>query len=582
MPLVLEKDNMVGGISRTVSFQGYLFDIGGHRFFTKIPAVQQVWHDVLQDEFLLRSRSSRIFYKGKFFSYPLKPLNALLGLGLFDSFRVFLSYVYSHLFPIKNETSFEHWVVNRFGSRLFNIFFKTYTEKVWGIPCGEISAEWAAQRIKGLSLKAALIDALIGKRGAGKNVITTLIDRFHYPARGPGMMWEKVAEELADKGQDVRMNCEVVGVHWDGRRVSGLDAVDSNGDTVTLSADHMISTMPVRELIGSMRPPPPAEVLDAAAKLKYRDFLTVAVIVDQTDVFADNWIYIHEDSVKVGRIQNFKNWSPHMVPDPSKSCLGLEYFCFEGDGLWTMPDDALLELAKTELDALGLVDKSLIEGGAVVRMPKAYPVYDSVYADSLKTIRGFLDEFENLQLVGRNGMHKYNNQDHSMFTAMLAAENVLGADHDLWAVNDEPEYHEEQTKESYGALASTQPRVPDTLTDTSFADEILTKSLARIDKVALAAAMGIVAAALLMVMTIWSVMADEGAGKQMLEPLAQYFYGFSVSYLGAVLGSLHAFVWAFVFGWLLAYCRNLLVGVYVSIVARRANSETMKRVLDYI
>jgi protoporphyrinogen oxidase len=466
--IVLEKDTVVGGISRTARHQGYLFDIGGHRFFTKVKAVEDLWHEILQPEdFLLRGRISRIYYDKKFFHYPLRAFNALFGLGPWNSFLILLSYIKAQMFPVKPETTLEQWVSNRFGKRLYEIFFKSYTEKVWGIPCNEISAEWAAQRIKGLSLMTALKNALLGGQARDKGeIIKTLIDAFHYPKRGPGMMWERVTDIIRASGKEVRMGAGVERVFWSDGRVDAVEVGSGDGRDV-VPGTHFISTMPIRELVRKLDPPAPPEVLAAADGLNYRDFLTVAVVVDKAELFPDNWIYIHEPDVKVGRIQNFKNWSPDMVPDSSKTCLGLEYFCFEGDGLWTTPDAELVELAKRELDLLGLVRASDVESGAVVRMPKAYPVYDGVYEQHLEVIRRFLAKLPNMQLVGRNGMHKYNNQDHSMLTAMLAVENILGAEYDLWQVNAEQEYHEEVRQADSGReaelalLASTQPRVPD-------------------------------------------------------------------------------------------------------------------------
>jgi protoporphyrinogen oxidase len=464
--VVLEKDNVVGGISRTVNYKGYHFDIGGHRFFTKVQAVEDMWREVLPEgKFLRRPRMSRIYYNKKFFFYPLRAFNALFGLGIWNSFLIFLSYVKSQMFPQKPEDTFEQWVSNRFGKRLYEVFFKTYTEKVWGIPCNEIRAEWAAQRIKGLSLLSAVRNALIGQQGKSKSeVIKTLIDEFEYPELGPGMMWEAVAEIVQQRGASVRLETSVERILWAGGKVRAVE-VSNDGQREWVKGSDFISSMPIRELFEKLDPPPPPEVRKAAADLNYRDFLTVALIVNKEDVFPDNWVYIHDPDVKVGRIQNFKNWSPHMVPDQSKTCLGLEYFCFEGDGLWTMSDEDLVELGKKELQSLDMARAADIEDGAVVRMPKAYPVYDATYAKSLEVVREFLEGIENLQLVGRNGMHKYNNQDHAMLTAMLAAKNILGGNFDLWQVNVDQEYHEEISRDGeklddYALLASTQPRVP--------------------------------------------------------------------------------------------------------------------------
>ena len=347
--VILEKDNVVGGISRTVNYKGYHFDIGGHRFFTKVKPVEAMWHEVLSEgQFLRRGRLSRIYYNKKFFYYPLKATNALLGLGIWNSALIFLSYLRAQMFPQKPEDTFEQWISNRFGKRLYNIFFKTYTEKVWGIPCNQIMAEWAAQRIKGLSLLAAVKNALLQKPKSGGDVIKTLIDAFDYPELGPGMMWEAVKKIVERDGSEIRFNAGVEKILWSDGAVDAVQVM-VDGKPETIEGTHFISTMPIRELIQKFDPPVPDHILKAAEALNYRDFLTVALVINKRELFPDNWIYIHDSDVKVGRIQNFKNWSPSMVPDPDKTCLGLEYFCFEGDGLWTMSDSDLIELGRKEL-----------------------------------------------------------------------------------------------------------------------------------------------------------------------------------------------------------------------------------------
>lgn len=475
--VVLEKDRTVGGLSRTVNYKGCLFDIGGHRFFTKVKAVDDLWRSVLSpDEFQRRPRLSRIYYDKRFYYYPLRAIDALSNLGIWNACLIVASYVKARLFPEKSEKTFDKWVTNRFGKRLYRMFFKTYTEKVWGIPCEEIASEWAAQRITGLSLASAIKNALFGPRASEKSAaIKTLTDEFDYPTRGPGMMWERMAELVKQMGGEVCSGTGVEKIIWSAGKIEAADVSINNfaNNVCTkqphkerILGTHFISSMPVRELIRKLNPPAPSRVLKAANNLKYRDFLTVALIVDRANVFPDNWIYVHDPTVRLGRIQNFKNWSAVMVPDTAKTCLGLEYFCFEGDGLWTMTNRELIDLGTKELEKLGLVRAEEIEDGTVVRVPKAYPIYDSDYQESLQIIRHFLEQFGNLQLVGRNGMHKYNNQDHSMFTAILAVENILGADHDLWEINTDQEYHEnaglEESKTSrhYADLASTQPKIP--------------------------------------------------------------------------------------------------------------------------
>jgi protoporphyrinogen oxidase len=447
--VVLEADpRLVGGISRTDQYKGYRFDIGGHRFFSKSEEINRLWHEILGDQFITRDRLSRIYYDRKFFHYPLRPLDALVKLGPIRAARILASYFKARLRPIQPERSFEDWVVNRFGRLLFEIFFKTYTEKLWGMPTHTISADWAAQRIKGLSLTKAVFNALFGGRYKGSGeVIKTLIDRFHYPRLGPGQMWETARDLIQEYGGAVHLDRRVVRVEHDGAAVTAFVARDSQGRLFRYEGQHFLSTLPIRDLIRAMAPTAPPEVRQAAESLGYRDFLTVVLIVDLPETFPDTWIYIHEPGVRLGRIQNFKNWSPDLVPDPAKSSLGLEYFCFEGDGLWTMSDTELIALGTREIDAIGLVPASKVIDGCVVRMPKAYPVYDDAYQQHLAIIRRWIGGLPNLALAGRNGMHKYNNQDHSMMTALLAARNILGlGQFDTWKVNTDAEYHEEATE----------------------------------------------------------------------------------------------------------------------------------------
>jgi protoporphyrinogen oxidase len=441
---VLEKDpNYVGGISRTVCHDGYRFDIGGHRFFSKSPEVTRWWKERLPGDFIQVRRMSRIYYRGKFFDYPLKPWNALSNLGLFTSISCVLSYGWARLFPIKPEKSLEDWVSNRFGRKLFSIFFKTYTEKVWGIPTSKLSADWAAQRIKGLSLSKAVLNAFKRKAPEGGAVIKTLIDTFSYPRLGPGQMWEKVASDIRARGGQIVMGSKVMKIRHDGHRVTSVDSADASGGISSIEAEQFIISMPLQETVLAFDPPLAAEALAAAKELRYRDFLTVALVVEGENPFPDNWIYIHEPDVKLGRIQNFKNWSEAMIGRPGTTCLGLEYFCFEGDGLWSLPDAELIELGKRELGQLGLLNGGRVTGGSVVRVEKAYPVYDPGYQSHLNVIRLELAKMANLSVVGRNGMHKYNNQDHSMMTAMLAVKNLGGGTYNLWNVNGDAEYHEE-------------------------------------------------------------------------------------------------------------------------------------------
>lgn len=436
-PVVLEKGDKVGGLARTETYKGYRFDIGGHRFYTKVEAVQQLWQEVLGNDFIKVPRLSRIYYRGRFFNYPISAFNTLFNLGIVESLLILFSYLQVRIQPLPEEKTFEQWVINRFGDRLYRTFFKTYTEKVWGIPCSEIQADWAAQRIKGLSLKTAIINALFGS-----NDTKTLIKEFDYPALGPGMMWEKFAEAVEDKSGKVYLDTKVISFQREGNKIRSI-TTEQNGELVQFSADNFVTSMPISALVARLEPQPPAEVLHAARSLKYRDFLIVSLIVDRPALFPDNWIYIHSPEVQVGRIQNFKNWSAALVPDASKTCLGMEYFCNEGEELWKMSDDELVELATRELARLGLAKTADVKDGVVIRQPKAYPVYDEEYRGHLRVLEGFLKGIENLQTIGRNGMHRYNNQDHSMLTGLLAARNILGEKHDLWDVNTERSYYED-------------------------------------------------------------------------------------------------------------------------------------------
>ena len=448
---VLEGDDTVGGISRTAMYKGYRFDIGGHRFFTKIAPVESLWQELLGSEFISVPRMSRIHYRGKFFDYPLKAANALSGLGPWTAITILSSYLWWQYRPHHVEENFEQWVTNRFGKKLFEIFFKTYTEKVWGIPCTEIRAEWAAQRIQGLSLARAILNATSLNKRSTK--IKTLINEFKYPRLGPGQMWETCRDRVVEMGNPVLMRHRVTALEMENGRIRGVRASTPDGER-RFAADHVISTTAVRSLIRALDPEPPEGVRAAAEGLKYRDFLVVALMLGRDKLFPDNWIYIHTPGVKVGRIQNFNNWSAAMVPEPNTTCLGMEYFCFKGDGLWESKDEDLVRQAASELEQLGLARAADVFDGAVIRMPKAYPIYDSTYREHLNAVRAYIDPIPNLHTVGRNGMHKYNNQDHSMLTAMMALWNMQGASHDLWEVNTDFEYHEEQKIESAPAAAA--------------------------------------------------------------------------------------------------------------------------------
>lgn len=467
---VLERDpRLIGGISRTETYKGFRFDVGGHRFFSRSKEIEGLWEEILGDQLLTRQRKSRIFYRGKLFDYPLRPLNALSGLGIFESTRCIFSYFRAKLFPTRDPQTFEEWVTNQFGNRLYRIFFESYTEKVWGMKCTEISADWAAQRIKGLSLGTAVWKALIPalmKRGG--STPKSLIESFRYPRLGPGQMWEVAADKVVERGGSVRLGMNVSGLARDAKTGTWtVTATDPDGQRHEFTGDHVISSAAIGELVNYLQPQPPEAVGTAARVLRYRDFVTVALIVRDVDCFDDNWIYIHDPAVKVGRIQNFKTWSPHLVPDPDLNCLGLEYFCFEGDGLWDAKDEDLIRLADEELIQLGLVTPGHVIDGTVIRQPKAYPVYDENYEEHVALFRGWLEKnMQGLHLVGRNGMHKYNNQDHAMMTALLAAENILAGEQlwDIWRVNEDAEYHEvgEDRTLAFSEREVPRPRPPDT------------------------------------------------------------------------------------------------------------------------
>jgi protoporphyrinogen oxidase len=435
--LVLEADEQVGGLAKTVVRDGYRFDLGGHRFFTKSAEVDALWHEIMGDEFLLRPRLSRIYWNGRFLDYPLSPRDVVRKLGPVELGRVLASYAAALPRRRGGETTLEDWVSNRFGRRLFDLFFRAYTEKVWGVPASEIRAEWAAQRIKGLSLTTAAKDAIFGNGGA-----KSLIREFRYPRFGPGQMWETMAERILERGGEVLTGTPVERLEVEDGRVV---AVRAGG--VEIECHDVISSLPLRTLAGIATPAPDRSTREAARGLRYRDFLTVALVLRGGDPFPDNWVYVHDPSVRVGRIQNYRSWSPWMVPDPETTCIGLEYFCFAGDDLWSASDDDLVELAAAELEQLGLGDRNRVERGYAVRVPKAYPVYDEDYRSRLATVRSWLDGIENLQQVGRNGLHRYNNSDHSMLTAIRAVENLTaGTRHDLWSVNADSVYHEEQQR----------------------------------------------------------------------------------------------------------------------------------------
>jgi len=435
---VFEGDGIVGGIAKTVEFKGYRFDLGGHRFFTKMKPIEKLWEHVMGEEFLTRPRLSRIFYNGKFFSYPLRARDVVGRLGVVESTRCALSYMWSARHRGRTAETFEEWVTTRFGRRLYDAFFRSYTEKVWGIPGSEIRSQWAAQRIRDFSLWKAMLSIL----GIRQSQVTTLIEEFRYPRLGPGQMWETFAKRITDGGIDIEMQTRSTKILHGGSRVTGI-VVDGPEGAREHEVEGLLSSIPLSQLVQQLEPAAPPEVLEAAARLRYRDFVLVALMTDEEEPFPDNWIYLHDPETRAGRVQNFGAWSKDMVR-PGTTCLGVEYFCFEGDETWNMSEKDAIDLARTELGNVGLIDPSRVFDGARVQVRKAYPMYDSAYVEAVAVLRAHVARFENLQTFGRNGLHRYNNQDHSMWTAILATLNLLdGANYDLWDVNNEADYIEE-------------------------------------------------------------------------------------------------------------------------------------------
>jgi protoporphyrinogen oxidase len=503
-PIVLEASHEIGGISRTIRHNGNRIDIGGHRFFSKSDRVMNWWMDLMPPEasadtqhalrhqnkqrnlkttsagltpettdlvMLVRPRKSRIYFLRRFFDYPIKLTADTLGkLGLLRTLKIGVSYLRARLFPRKVEKSLEDFLINRFGRQLYLTFFKSYTEKVWGVPCEQISAEWGAQRIKGLSLTTAILHfvkkAFTSSRNEAiqqKGTETSLIEKFLYPKYGPGQLWEHAADLIRDQGGEILLGWRATRLFVEGDAITAVEAVSDSGQRRRFAADYVFSTMPVRELIDAMDTPIPGEVRAVSDGLQYRDFITVGLLVDQLTVreadggtLKDNWIYIQEPDVLVGRLQIFNNWSPYMVADPNKTWIGLEYFCYQTDALWKMADEDLKKFAIAEVEKIGILRAADVSDSHVVRVPKTYPAYFGTY-DRFHVIREFLDRFHNLYLVGRNGMHKYNNQDHSMLTAMTAVDNILAGVQDkenVWSINTEMEYHEEESKQESRASSS--------------------------------------------------------------------------------------------------------------------------------
>lgn len=564
--VVFEADEVVGGISRSVVFRGCRMDIGGHRFFTKVPEVEALWHEILDGDLLVRRRMSRIYYGHRFFDYPLRPVNALRGLGVIEAARVVASYLQAQAFPIADESTFDAWVSNRFGRRLFEIFFKTYTEKVWGMPCSEISAAWAAQRIKNLDLMTVLRNAFLRSGTRDGQVVTSLIERFYYPRLGPGMMWERCRDLAASRGIQTHLRSRVVQIHHDGKLVGSVEIEEADGTRRREACSSLISSMPIGTLVCGMEPAAPSEVQDAAKSLRYRDFLIVGLIVEREQLFPDNWIYIHSPEVRVGRVQSFKNWSPDMVSDPELSFIGLEYFVNRGDDLWSMPDDELVELGASEAQIIGLFERNEVRAGTVVRMPRAYPVYDDQYQTHLQVLRDWLDRFDNLHTVGRNGQHRYNNQDHSMLAGLFAARKVNGAKLDLWSINVDQSFHEEVRGEEEargGRDRLTPSRIEGGI------EPLLQAAFARYDEVALGGAVGITASIGLAIATAVLLLGSNETFVPMLSLLGNYLFGYEVSWPGLAVGMVEAGFLGFALGWTAARLTNLLVSGFERDLERR-------------
>jgi protoporphyrinogen oxidase/putative flippase GtrA len=454
--VVVEREARVGGLAKSIAYQGFILDYGPHRFYTKLAPVLKLWDEVLGNEQVTVNRLTRIYYGRKYFNYPLKAAEALSALGIVETLRILSSYLQSRLFPNHHPQNFSEWVTARFGSRLFEIFFEAYTEKLWGIPCAEISADWAAQRIKGLSLLKAIRNAVLGNDGKVK----TLIDQFQFPRLGSGQLYDKISDYLQDQKQSVLLNTEVVRLHHQGQQITDITLRHrATGEESTVSCGGVISSVPINQLLGQMiSPPPQSSTLDAAASLKFRNTILVYLIVEGSQLFPDNWLYINEPSVQVGRVTNFANWSPGMLPNQQQTPLCCEYWCNFGDPMWDQPEAELLRLAEQELRSIGLLRHEPIAGGFISRLPRTYPVYTGNYQAALAEIQAYLQPFQNLQLVGRYGAFKYNNQDHSLLMGIMAAENVLTpGKHNLWAVNSDSEYVEEAKAEVTTTAARSQP-----------------------------------------------------------------------------------------------------------------------------
>ncbi len=558
---ILEKGDKVGGIARTEMYRDYRFDIGGHRFFTKSELIKQLWNEILGEDFLRVTRMSRIYYQGRYYHYPINLFNSLSNLGILESFHTLTSYFKSQLWPYPKEETFEQWISNRFGRRLYRTFFKTYTEKIWGIPCHEIQADWAAQRIKGLTLAVSLADALFGKQQ-----VRSLIGEFDYPLHGPGMMWEGFQKKIEAMGGKLRLNTKVVAITQNNGVIKSITCTEG-GRMTEIPVTHLISSAPITKLVRYLKPNIPESIINAAKRLVYRSFIIVFLIIDKESIFPDQWLYIHSPNVGVSRIQNYKNWSRAMVPDAQTTSLGMEYFCTEGDETWLMSDAELTDMASRDLYELGFAEIAHVVDSYVVRQPNAYPIYNNEYTENLKIIRKYLDSIDNLQTIGRSGMHRYNNMDHSMCTGILAARNVAGARYDLWIVNDDDEYLEESKAPGDAPPAS---------------EKMLQRTFARMNKLAFSVAAGSVAGLLFFLVSLWPFITGRTALVPYLQLFSQYFVGYTVTIKGSFVAFGYSFFWGFLFGWLFAYLRNLFLGLYVYNMKKKSELLSLRDFIDHL
>jgi len=560
-PVIFEKSDQVGGIARTEVYKQYAFDIGGHRYFSKDREIRRLWNEILGDDLLRVKRISRIFYQGKLIDYPLSLPNVFFNLGIMESVLTLTSFIKARCFSTGKEETFEQWVSKRFGQRLYHRFFKPYTEKVWGIPGSAIRSDWAVQRIKGLSLSEAISSALLRTQNAD-----SLIRSFEYPVEGSGMMWKRLKDMVEIGGGRFHLKSEVIALEIDNMRIENL-IWQKGEETGTLPVDHFISSMPVKRLVHILGPDVPDAVRTAADKLSYRFFIMVVLIIEKQNLFPDQWIYIQNPDVRVGRIQNFKNWSAAMVPDPDKTCLGMEYFCDEKDKFWHLAETDIIDMACRELITLELAQPEEIIDHCVVRQPYAYPVFDRDYRHHLKIVREYLRSYKNLQTVGRGGTYRYSNMDQAMKNGMMAAENITGAEHDLWQGNMAPEYLE---------------AAPNHMDERMATREIFEHTFRKMEKTAFAVATGLICGLLLFIATIWLVIKGGKVVGPNLALLSNYFFGYTVTIGGAFIGFGYSFIWGFVFGWLFAFIRNLFVSLYLYRLRRKIEKNSIRNFIDRI